>query len=173
MVNNAGNAGPQDDLSKLPVFWETGPADWANWLNVNLYGVLNVCRIAVPLILQRQAGGSIVNVISDAGRVGEPRLAVYSGAKAAASGFSRALAKELGRHRIRVNAVALSSVRTPGVAALLQDEEVVKRITRQYPLGRLGEPSDAANLILFLASNASAWITAQTYPVNGGYAVSS
>ncbi len=173
VVNNAGNAGPQDDLSKLPVFWETGPADWANWLNVNLYGVLNVCRIAVPLILQRQAGGSIVNVISDAGRVGEPRLAVYSGAKAAASGFSRALAKELGRHRIRVNAVALSSVRTPGVAALLQDEEVVKRITRQYPLGRLGEPSDAANLILFLASNASAWITAQTYPVNGGYAVSS
>lgn len=172
IVNNAGNAGPQGDPSKQPVFWETGPEDWSKWLGTNLYGVLNVCRAAIPHVLQRAAGGSIINVISDAGRVGEPGLAVYSGAKAGVSGFSRALAKELGRHRVRVNTVALSAIRTPGVAALLSDADIVKRVTRQYPMGRLGEPTDVANLILFLASEAASWITAQTYPVNGGYTVS-
>jgi 3-oxoacyl-[acyl-carrier protein] reductase len=111
-------------------------------------------------------------VISDAGRVGERGLAVYSGAKAGVAGFTRALAKELGRQRIRVNNVALSAIKTPGVAELLKDPDVFKKVTRAYPLGRIGEPSDVANLILFLASEASSWITAQTYPVNGGYAIS-
>jgi 2-hydroxycyclohexanecarboxyl-CoA dehydrogenase len=172
VVNNAGNAGPLGDASKQSVFWETGEAEWQNWLGTNLYGVLNVCRVAIPEILRRGSGGSIVNVISDAGRVGEPGLAVYSGAKAGVSGFSRALAKELGAHRIRVNSVALSAIRTPGVAAILENPDILKKVLRQYPLGRIGEPSDPANLVLFLASEASSWITAQTYPVNGGYSIS-
>jgi 3-oxoacyl-[acyl-carrier protein] reductase len=172
LVNNAGNAGPTDDLTSQPVFWETGPEQWDNWLGTNLFGVMYMCRIAVPEIIKRGNGGSIVNIISDAGRVGEPRLVVYSGAKAGAAGFSRALAKELGRYSIRVNCVALGSVRTPGISALISDPEVVKKVVRVYPLKRLGEPSDAANAVLFLASDASSWITAQTYPVNGGYAVS-
>jgi len=172
VVNNAGNAGATGDLSKLPRFWETGPQDWSKWLGTNLYGVLNVCHVAIPEIIRCNKGGSIVNVISDAGRVGEPRLVVYSAAKGGASAFSRALAKEVAPHGIRVNAVALSGIHTPGIAPLLADPEVVKRIVKQYPLGRMGEPSDPSNLILFLASDASSWITAQTYPVNGGYAIS-
>jgi 3-oxoacyl-[acyl-carrier protein] reductase len=172
VVNNAGNAGPQGDASAQPKFWETNPADWASWLGTNLYGVFNICRVAIPAIMERGQGGSIVNIISDAGRIGEPGLAVYSGAKAGVSGFSRALAKELGRHKIRVNSVALSAMNTPGVAALLSDPDVLKRVVRQYPMGRIGEPSDAANLVLFLASEAAGWITAQTYPVNGGYSIS-
>ena len=172
VVNNAGNAGATGDLSKLPRFWETGPDDWQKWLGTNLFGVLNVCRVAIPEMISCAKGGSIINVISDAGRVGEPRLAVYSGAKGGASAFSRALAKEIASYGIRVNAVALSSIRTPGVAPLMSDPEVVKKVTRQYPLGRIGEPEDVANMVLFLASEASSWITAQTYPVNGGYAIS-
>jgi len=62
-------------------------------------------------------------------------------------------------------------VRTPMIAPLLEDEALAKRITRAYPLGRLGEPADAAALIAFLVSDAASWITAQTYPVNGGYSV--
>ncbi|MFT3755726.1 MAG: SDR family NAD(P)-dependent oxidoreductase [Pseudoxanthomonas sp.] len=172
VVNNAGNAGPQGDASSQPKFWNTDPQDWDRWLATNLYGVLNVCRMALPGMIEAKTGGSIINVISDAGRVGEPGLAVYSGAKGGVAAFTRALAKEVGRHGIRVNNVALSAIRTPGVAALLADPEVYKKIVRAYPLGRVGEPEDPANLILFLASNASTWITAQTYPVNGGYAIS-
>lgn len=172
VVNNAGNAGPEGDTAAQPKFWETGPDDWARWMGTNLYGVLNVCSVAMPLILARGKGGSIVNVISDAGRVGEPGLAVYSGAKAGVAGFSRALAKEAGRHGIRVNCVSLSAIKTPGVAAMLDDPELLKRVVRAYPLGRVGEVEDPANMIQFLASDAASWITAQTYPVNGGYAIS-
>ena len=168
LVNNAGNAGPTASVESFAPFWETSPADWSHWLGTNLYGVLNLCRVALPIMLKMEAG-SIINVISDAGRVGEPHLAVYSAAKAGASGFSRALAKAVGSKNIRVNSVALASINTPGVQHLLGDPETVKRMLRQYIIRRLGEPNDAANMILFLASDASSWISGQTYPVNGGY----
>ena len=113
--------------------------------------------------------GRVITVISDAGRVGEPNLAVYSAAKAGAAGFSRALAKAVGRYNVTVNCVALASMRTPGVATATENADLVKSMLRSYVIRRLGEPDDAANLILFLASDAAAWITGQTYPVNGGY----
>ena len=105
-------------------------------------------------------------------RVGEPNLAVYSAAKAGAAGFSRALAKALGPHDIRVNSVSLASINTPGLQSVLSDEAMVKRMLKQYIVRRVGEPSDAANMILFLASQAASWISGQTYPVNGGYSTS-
>ncbi len=172
VVNNAGNAGPTGTPDDLPPFWETGPDEWDRWLGTNLYGVLNVCRAAIPLMIDGAAGGSIVNVISDAGRIGEPQLAVYSAAKAGAAGFSRALAKALGPHGIRVNAVALAGTNTPGVQGMLGDEAQTKKMLRSYIIRRIGEPSDAANMILFLASEAASWISGQTYPVNGGYSIS-
>lgn len=172
VVNNAGNAGPTSDSAEQPKFWTTGPDDWNRWLATNLFGVLNVCRVALPGMIESGEGGSIINVISDAGRVGEPGLVVYSGAKGGVAAFTRALAKEVGRHGIRANNVALSAIRTPGVAAILDNPEIYKKVVRAYPMGRVGEPEDPANLILFLASAASSWITAQTYPCNGGYAIS-
>lgn len=168
LVNNAGNAGPRTDQVKLVPFWETGPDDWAVWLGTNLHGVLNTTRTALPFIVA-SGNGSIINVISDAGRVGEPHLPIYSAAKAGVAGFGRALAKAVGAQGVRVNAVSLASVNTPGVESQLTDPEAVKRMLRQYVIRRLGEPSDVANMILFLASDASSWITGQTYPVNGGY----
>lgn len=171
LVNNAGNAGPTTDLGNVKQFWETGPEEWANWLGTNLYGVLNCTRAAVPGMMQRSEG-RIITVISDAGRVGEPHLAVYSGAKAGAAGFMRAIAKAVGRANVTANCVALSGTNTPGIAGLVPDDETLKKVLRLHLIRRMGEPSDAANLILFLASDAASWITGQTYPVNGGYAVS-
>ncbi|MCY0854669.1 SDR family NAD(P)-dependent oxidoreductase [Cupriavidus sp. D39] len=172
LVNNAGNAGPGGTPESFPPFWETGPDDWNRWLGTNLQGVLVMCRAALPHIISGGGGGSIINIISDAGRVGEPHLAVYSAAKAGAAGFSRALAKAVGGHNIRVNSVALASINTPGVQSMLADTAAVQRMLRQYIVRRLGEPEDAANMILFLASAASSWISGQTYAVNGGYSVS-
>ncbi|WP_315837455.1 SDR family NAD(P)-dependent oxidoreductase [Bradyrhizobium prioriisuperbiae] len=171
LVNNAGNAGPTQGLADIKPFWETGPDDWASWLGTNLYGVLNCTRAAIPGMLSRNEG-RVITVISDAGRVGEPHLAVYSGAKAGAAGFMRGLAKAVGRNNITANCVALAGVNTPGVAGLVPDEDTMKKILRSYLIRRLGEPNDAANMILFLASDAASWVTGQTYPVNGGYSVS-
>ncbi|TCK27542.1 SDR family NAD(P)-dependent oxidoreductase [Pseudonocardia endophytica] len=171
LVNNAGNAGPAEDpLAHTPPFWETGPQDWEPWIGTNLYGVLNASRAVLPGMVER-GYGRIVTVISDAGRTGEPNLAVYGGAKAGAAGFSRGLAKSVGRHGITVNCVALSTVATPGIAPAIADPEIARKMLRGYPLRRFGEPSDAANAVLFLASDAASWVTGQTYPVNGGYAI--
>ena len=83
----------------------------------------------------------------------------------------RGLAKSVARHGVTANCVALGGVRTPAIAPMLENPELAKRITRAYPLGRLGEPEDPAAMIAFLASDAASWITAQTYPVNGGFSV--
>jgi 3-oxoacyl-[acyl-carrier protein] reductase len=115
--------------------------------------------------------GRVITVVSDAGRVGEPNLVVYSGAKAGAAGFMRGLAKAVGRAGVTANCIALSAMRTPATESMTADQAVLRKMLRGYVVRRLGEPDDAANMALFLASGASSWITGQTYPVNGGYAV--
>jgi 3-oxoacyl-[acyl-carrier protein] reductase len=170
LVNNAGNAGTSQIEKKLPNFWEVGPEDWNRWLGPNLYGVLNCCHAVVPGMIEN-GYGRIVTVISEAARVGEPNYAVYSGAKAGAAGFMRALAKSLGRHLITANCVSLAGVATPGLADRNADPEMVKKKLSRYVIRRLGEPRDASAMILYLASDAASWITGQTYAVNGGYAI--
>ncbi len=116
--------------------------------------------------------GRIVTVISDAGRVGEARgLEIYSGAKAGAAGFTRAVARLGGRYGITANSVALGATRTPAIAALTENEEFARKALSGYLIRRFGEPEDAANMITFLASEAAGWITGQTIPVNGGYSL--
>ncbi|MGO9450914.1 MAG: SDR family NAD(P)-dependent oxidoreductase [Candidatus Binataceae bacterium] len=168
LVNNAGNAGPDRSKVVRKPFWEQQPQDWQPFLGTNLYGVLNCVRVAVPQMIEKQYG-KIVTVISDAGRVGEPHLQTYSAAKAGAAGFIRAVAKELGRYWITANCVALAATQTPGSRSGRITEEGLKRILKVYRIKRLGKPEDAANMILFLSSDASSWITGQTIPVNGGY----
>jgi len=171
LVNNAGNAGPATvGLFDQPPFWETGPKEWEPWLATNLFGVLNVTRACVPHMVG-QGWGRVVTVISDAGRVGEANLVVYGGAKAGAAGFSRGLAKAVGRHGVTVNCVALGTMNTPAVAEVTSDPKLLKQVLSGYSIRRLGEPGDAAHMIAFLASDAASWITGQTYPVNGGYSV--
>jgi 3-oxoacyl-[acyl-carrier protein] reductase len=171
LVNNAGNAGANPDGLTGRPFWEKDPAEWEPFLRVNLYGVLNCCRAVIPGMIDAGAGGRLITVISDAGRVGEPGLEAYSAAKAGAAGLTRALARSLGRFDITANNIAIAATRTPAVAAMTENEELAKRVLRSYIIRRFGEPNDVAAMATFLASNASGWITGQTYPVNGGFSV--
>jgi 3-oxoacyl-[acyl-carrier protein] reductase len=171
LINNAGNAGAVTEaLKPLPKFWESTPEEWEPWIAVIYTGVMVATHAVVGGMVGR-GYGRVVTVISDAGRIGEPDLIVYSGAKAGAAGFMRGLAKAVAPHGVTANCVALGAVRTPAIEPALRDEKVAQRLARAYPVGRLGEPADPAALITFLASDAAAWITAQTYPVNGGYSV--
>lgn len=173
LVNNAGNAGPEATMSHSRAFWETKPEEWDRYFRTNLHGVMNCCHVAMPgMVAQRK--GRIVTIVSDAGRVGEAKLAAYSAAKAGAAGFVRAIAREAGRFGITCNAISLSALEPPLDEAAKQQflaSEQAQAIVSRYMIRRLGKPDDVATMALFLCSDAAAWITGQTYPVNGGYSV--
>lgn len=171
LVNNAGNAGPNMNMAPSPLFWQTDPEDWDRYFHTNLRGVMNCCHAIIPTMVE-QAKGRIVTIVSDAGRVGEARLAVYGAAKAAAAGFVRAIAKEVGRYGITSNAVSLSALEPPldeEAKATFLAGDVAKAVTSRYAIRRMGRPDDVAGMTLFLCSPAAEWITGQTIPVNGGY----
>jgi NAD(P)-dependent dehydrogenase (short-subunit alcohol dehydrogenase family) len=163
LVNNAGNAG-MDGWPGLVPLAESDPADWEPFLRVNLYGVMHCTRAAVPAMIE-SGWGRVVTVLSDAARTGEPLMAAYSAAKAGAAGFSRSVAREVGRYGITVNCVALGTMRASADAPL---NEVQERAMRRYPIRRAGLPDDVTPLVALLASDAGEWITGQTIPVNGG-----
>lgn len=171
LVNNAGNAGPTDAMRASPPFWETAPDEWDKYFKTNLHGVMNCCHILMPGMI-KEGKGRIVTVVSDAGRVGENRLAVYSAAKGGATSFIRALAREAGRYGITSNAISLSTLEPPmeepQKSEFLASDQAKAHVSR-YVIRRFGKPDDVANMALFLCSDASSWITGQTYPVNGGY----
>jgi 2-hydroxycyclohexanecarboxyl-CoA dehydrogenase len=170
LVNNAGNAGANPSPELRKPFWETGPEVWNSFIGVNLYGVINCAAAVIPGMIERQAPGRIVTIISDAGRWGDAGLEIYAGAKAGAAGFTRSVARSLGRHQVTANSVAIALTATPAVERRLHgDPETLKRTLEKYVIRRPGRPDDIANMVLFLASDASSWITGQVYPVNGGF----
>ncbi|ODT87140.1 SDR family oxidoreductase [Phenylobacterium sp. SCN 70-31] len=169
LVNNAGNAGAAPTRETRAPFYEVGPEVWDHYIRVNLYGVINCTSAVVPGMIAR-GGGRIVTVISDAGRMGETGLEIYSGAKAGAAGFMRGVARSLGRHNIAANCVAIAATLTPAIEGRLRaDPERLKKMMSNYVIRRPGRPDDVANMILYLSSDAAAWVTGQTYPVNGGF----
>jgi 3-oxoacyl-[acyl-carrier protein] reductase len=169
LVNNAGNAGATPDSEARKPFWETGPEAWNSFIGVNLYGVINCASACIPQMIEG-GRGRIVTIISDAGRMGEAGLEIYSGAKAGAAGFTRAVARSLGRHHVTANCIAIAATMTPALESWkTMDPDRMKKIMDKYVIRRPGQPTDVANMALFLASDASAWITGQTYPVNGGF----
>lgn len=172
LVNNAGSAGAAPSPDARKPFWEVGPEAWNSFIGVNLYGVINCTSACVPGMIERRSG-RIITIISDAGRMGEAGLEIYSAAKAGAAGFTRAVARTLGRYMITANCVSIAATLTPQIEQRLQaDPERFKRIMEKYVIRRPGRPADVANMVLYLASDSSAWITGQTYPVNGGYSFS-
>ena len=171
LVNNAGNAGADPAGVTGKPFWEKDPSEWEPFLQVNLYGVMNCCRAVLPGMIEAGRGGRIITVISDAGRVGEAGLEAYSAAKAGAAGLMRALARSLGRFEITANSVAIATTNTPTVQGMTRNEDLMKRVLKNYIIRRVGEPSDVAAMVTFLASSAASWTTGQTYPVNGGFSV--
>ena len=171
LVNNAGNAG-SDDWPGMVNFAETEPADWDRFLRVNLYGVMNATRAALPQMID--AGwGRVVTIISDSARIGEPKMAAYAAAKAGAAGLMRAISKEVGRDGITANSISLGTMRTPLTEASwvgLDEQHIAARL-RGYPVRRPGLPGDVAGLVGYLVSPGASWITGQTIPLNGGYSV--
>lgn len=172
LVNNAGNLGATPSPEARKPFWEHGREAWNGTVEVNFYGVINCASACIPDMIERR-GGRIITIVSDAGRVGETGLEVYSGAKAGAAGFMRAIARTLGRYQVTANTVAISATATPATEKRLEEQpELLKKMMEKYVIRRPGRPDDIANMVLFLASEASAWITGQTYPVNGGFSFS-
>ena len=154
---------------RVNLFVDSQPEDWALEVNVCFMGVVH-CTRAVLDQMMAQPGGKIVNIASDAGRVGEVRQAVYSGAKAAVIGFSKTIAREMGRYNIHVNCVCPGYTKTPATLGHLTPE-LEERIARVYPLRKLGVPEDVAKAVTFLASDGASHITGQTLSVSGGYSM--
>ena len=173
LVNNAGMAGPNQQIRPSKTFWEEDSAEWGKFLGTNLFGVFNCCHVITPAMVAAQRG-RIVTIVSDSGRTGEPRLAVYAAAKAGANGFVRSLAKELGRYNVTCNAISLSSLMPDMPAEKLAEfmaSDNAKAQMSRYVIRRYGRSQDVAALAAFLCSDAASWITGQTYPLNGGFAI--
>jgi NAD(P)-dependent dehydrogenase (short-subunit alcohol dehydrogenase family) len=175
LVNNAGIPATtaQDALpSQGGLFFGSDRAQWDRTMGLITYGVLNCSRAVIEGMNERR-WGRIVSIISDAGRVGEPRLVAYSMAKAGVIGFTKALAREAGRNAVTVNCVSPATTLTDATREWIEAQ--AEQILRSYPLGRglnrLGLPSDIANAVAFLASARAEWITGQVLSVNGGYSM--
>ena len=161
LVNNAG-------WDKASPFVDSDPADWDRAIAINLYGVLHTCKAVLPLMAAR-GGGAVVNLASDAGRVGSSGEAVYSAAKGGVIAFTKSLAREMARHQVRVNCVCPGPTDTAlldQVAAYSQ--KLRDGLARAVPLRRVGQPADVAPAVAFLASDEAAYITGQTLSVSGG-----
>ncbi|TMM18590.1 MAG: SDR family oxidoreductase [Actinobacteria bacterium] len=165
LVNNAGT-------DRFAFFVNTDESLWDLVLGVNLRGVIAVTHAVLPSMQERRTG-AIVNVASEAGRVGSQGSAVYSAAKAGVIGFTKAIALEAARYRVRSNAVAPGPIETPLLnSAPVQLGELGERLKRGMvnatALGRAGEPEEVAAAIAFLASDEASYVTGQTLNVSGG-----
>ena len=174
LVNNAAV------MANNTSFVESRPEDCEREIAVGLFGAMHCARFALQGMIDR-THGRIVNIVSDAARVGQEKEVAYSSAKGGLISFTKSLAREVGRHGITVNAVSPAATDTPlrrqmlgrleaklGAEAVAAREEKVRRV---YPVRRLGEPGDVADLVTFLASIRARHITGQICSVNGGFAM--
>ena len=161
LVNNAG-------WDKASAFADSDPADWDRVIAINLYGVLNTSKAVLPL-MKEQGSGTVVNLASDAGRVGSSGEAVYSAAKGGVIAFTKALAREMARYQVNVNCVCPGPTDTALFASMGGDDPKLREaLTKAIPFRRLGQPSDLANMVAFFASEEADYITGQTVSVSGG-----
>ncbi|MBK8733548.1 MAG: glucose 1-dehydrogenase [Actinomycetales bacterium] len=165
LVNNAGW-----DLA-IP-FVQSEPDFWAKVIAVNYVGVLHTCREILPVMIEA-GGGHVVNLGSDAGRVGSSGEAVYSGAKGAIIAFSKAIAREVARHGINVNVVCPGPTDTALFNSLGGDNPKLREgLARAIPFRRLATPADIAAAVAFFASDEASYLTGQTLSVSGGLTMS-
>ena len=166
LVNNVGI--PPGGF-RLQKFMESEPADWDMTVWLNFGAVMHVSHAYVGAMVEA-SWGRVITIVSDAGRKGKRYQVVYGASKAAAMGFSRGLAAEVGRNGVTVNCVSLGAMMTgPLVDAIANDPEFEKKLSKPYAIARVGRTTDPAPLVAFLASEHAQWITGQTYPVDGGY----
>ncbi len=164
LVNNAGWDTPMPFLKTDEAFWKKVTA-------INWFGPLHMTH-AVARGMAARKGGRIVNIASDAGRVGSSGEVVYSGCKGATIAFAKALARELARSGVTINTVCPGPTDTPAMDAFVgtgeQGQKIRDAMVRGVPLGRIGTPDDYPGLVAFLASDDAAFMTGQTIGVSGG-----
>lgn len=158
LVNNAG-------ITKDGLLMRMTEQDWDDVLRINLKSIFNMTK-AVQRTMLKQRKGSIVNLSSVVGVNGNAGQANYSASKAGIIGFTKSVAKELGSRNIRSNAIAPGFIATEMTAKL--DQDVVENWVKEIPLKRAGSPEDVADVVVFLASDMSAYVTGQTIHVCGG-----
>jgi len=158
LVNNAG-------ITRDRLFVRMTADDWGAVIGVNLTGAFNVSKAFAPAMLKQRAG-SIVNIASVVGQVGNAGQANYAASKAGLIGLTKSLAREFAPRGVRVNAVAPGFIRTPMTDAL--PEDVQSQMKQAIPLGRFGETRDVADVVMFLVSDASAYVTGQIINCDGG-----
>jgi len=166
LVNNAG----VDDFA---FFSTMTPDRWRRLLAINLEGVLACTHAALPA-MQRAGYGRIVNIASEAGRIGAAGNAVYAAAKGGVIAFTRSMARESARYRITVNAIAPGPIDTPLLNALSLRErggQIIAAMTAATELRRLGRPEEVAAAVAFLASEEASYITGETLGVSGGMGI--
>ncbi len=164
LVNNAG-------WDVFKPFLRTEPAEWERLIAINLTGALHMHHAILPGMAERKSG-RIVNVASDAARVGSSGEAVYAACKGGLVALSKTLAREHARHGITVNVVCPGPTDTALLAGVVEGaahpEKLIEAFIRAIPLGRLGKPEDLAGAIAFLASDDAAFVTGQVLSVSGG-----
>ncbi|MDR3453425.1 MAG: glucose 1-dehydrogenase [Rhodoferax sp.] len=164
LVNNAGWDTPMPFLKTEEAFWKKVTA-------INWFGPLHMTH-AVAKGMAARKGGRIVNIASDAGRVGSSGEVVYSGCKGATIAFAKALAREVARSNVTINTVCPGPTDTPAMDAFVgtgeQGQKIRDAMVRGVPLGRIGVPDDYPGVVAFLASDDAAFITGQTISVSGG-----
>lgn len=164
LVNNAG-------WDRFQNFVDTKPQEWEELLDINLRGPLNMHHIVVPQMLAR-GRGRVINISSDAARVGSSGESVYSACKGGILAFSKTLARELARKGVTVNVVCPGPTDTPILRGFLGEGESGQKIydalVRAIPMKRVGQPADIPGIVAFLASDEAAFITGQVISVSGG-----
>ena len=164
LINNAG-------WDKFAFFLNTKPLLWEQLISVNLMGAINMHHVVLKG-MQRRRAGRVVNIASDAGRVGSSMEAVYSACKGGLIAFTKTLAREMARSGVTLNAVCPGPTETPLLQSLQsegdQGRKLYAALQAAIPLKRLGKPEDIPGLVAFLASDDAAYITGQVISVSGG-----
>jgi len=158
LVNGAG-------WGRTAPFWEGTPEFWSKLVALNLVGPMTLAKALLPAMMER-GGGRIVNIASDAGRVGSLGETVYSAAKGGLIAFTKSLARETARYMINVNCVCPGPTDTPLMAAV--PDKVKEALTKAVPFRRLGKPEEVADAVVFFASDRASYITGQVLSVSGG-----
>ena len=161
VVNNAG-------VALRNRFVETTPEEWQKQINICLYGAIHISKAAAPY-LERAGDGRLIALVGDSSRVGESGLAIVAAARAGVIALMKSLAREFGRFGTTANTISLGLIETP------HDLEWVNanrdKLTKLYPLRRLGFPSDIAPMVTLLSSKHGGWITGQTVSISGGFSM--
>jgi 2-hydroxycyclohexanecarboxyl-CoA dehydrogenase len=161
LVNNAG-------WDKVEPFLDSTEETWEKIIAINFKGPVRCCKAVLPSMISKKYG-RIVNISSDAARVGSFGEAVYSGAKGGLISFTKTLAREMARHNICVNCICPGPTETALFHEVASyNPKMIESLIRAIPLQRIGQPQDIANAVVFLASDSAAYITGQVLSVSGG-----